>query len=65
MNQGLSVSNFLSELSHCELCEHRCQVNRLNGETGVCKVTLPTVASATLHPAPPGKLYGIYGRLQL
>jgi pyruvate formate lyase activating enzyme len=49
----MKPSDFLSELSHCELCEHRCQVNRLNGETGVCKVTLPTVASATLHPAPP------------
>jgi pyruvate formate lyase activating enzyme len=49
----MKESDFLSELSQCELCEHRCKVNRLNGETGVCKVTLPTVASATLHPAPP------------
>jgi pyruvate formate lyase activating enzyme len=25
----------------------------MKGETGVCKVTIPEVASATLHPAPP------------
>lgn len=45
--------DFLSELETCELCEHRCKVNRLQGQTGVCKVTLPAVASASLHPAPP------------
>jgi pyruvate formate lyase activating enzyme len=45
--------NFLKDFEECELCEHRCKVNRLEGETGVCKVTLPVVASATLHPAPP------------
>jgi pyruvate formate lyase activating enzyme len=46
-------SDFADDLARCELCEHRCGVNRLEGETGVCRVTLPTVASATLHPAPP------------
>ena len=45
--------DFLKALESCELCEHRCGVNRLLGETGVCRVTMPTVASATLHPAPP------------
>ena len=45
--------DFLKDFKKCELCEHRCKVNRLEGETGVCKVTLPVVASATLHPAPP------------
>ena len=45
--------DFLKDLEHCELCEHRCGINRLNGETGVCRVPLPVVASATLHPAPP------------
>jgi pyruvate-formate lyase-activating enzyme len=25
----------------------------MEGETGVCKVAMPSVASATLHPAPP------------
>jgi pyruvate formate lyase activating enzyme len=41
------------ELECCTLCEHRCGVNRLAGEIGVCRTTLPVVASATLHPAPP------------
>ncbi len=45
--------DFLKDFQKCELCEHRCKVNRLEGETGICKVTLPVVASATLHPAPP------------
>lgn len=45
--------DFLNDLKKCELCEHRCRVNRLEGETGICRVTLPTVASASLHPAPP------------
>jgi len=45
--------DYLKELSKCELCEHRCRVNRLEGETGVCRVTMPAVASAALHPAPP------------
>jgi pyruvate formate lyase activating enzyme len=42
------------ELECCTLCEHRCGVDRIGGETGVCRTTLPVVASATLHPAPPG-----------
>jgi len=41
------------ELECCTLCEHRCGVNRIAGEIGVCRTTLPVVASATLHPAPP------------
>ena len=45
--------DYLKDLEKCELCEHLCRVNRLGGETGVCKVMLPTVASAALHPAPP------------
>jgi len=45
--------DFFRDLRRCELCEHRCRVNRLEGETGVCRVTGPTVASTTLHPAPP------------
>jgi len=49
----MSKPDFLKDLKRCELCEHRCRVNRLEGETGVCKASIPTVASATLHPAPP------------
>ncbi len=44
---------YLQALAHCTLCEHRCGVNRLDGQTGICRMTLPAVASATLHPAPP------------
>ena len=43
---------YLHPLSHCTLCAHRCGVNRLAGQTGVCRMTLPGVASATQHPAP-------------
>ncbi len=49
----MTEQEFLKELEKCELCEHRCKVNRLGGETGICRVSAPTVASATLHPAPP------------
>ena len=49
----MTESDFLKDLERCELCEHRCRVNRLEGETGVCRMTMPAVASATLHPAPP------------
>lgn len=49
----MTQADFLKDLEECELCEHRCRVNRLEGETGVCRVTTPSVASATLHPAPP------------
>jgi uncharacterized Fe-S radical SAM superfamily protein PflX len=45
--------DYLHPLTHCTLCEHRCAVNRLEGETGICRMALPVVASATLHPAPP------------
>jgi len=46
-------ADFVDDLKRCGLCEHRCGVNRLDGETGVCRVTMPVVASANLHLAPP------------
>lgn len=49
----MAAPDYLNAFKDCELCEHNCRVDRLAGETGVCKVTLPTVASANLHPAPP------------
>jgi pyruvate formate lyase activating enzyme len=49
----MTAQDYLEELAKCELCEHYCGVNRLAGEVGVCRVLLPAVASATLHPAPP------------
>jgi pyruvate formate lyase activating enzyme len=45
--------DYLKELENCVLCEHRCGVDRLAGEFGVCRTGLPEVASRTLHPAPP------------
>jgi len=49
----MSDLGYLQDLEKCTLCEHKCGVNRLKKKTGVCKVTLPIVASTTLHPAPP------------
>ncbi|MFC1858914.1 radical SAM protein [Thermodesulfobacteriota bacterium] len=46
-------TDFLKDFEKCSLCEHRCAVNRLKGETGVCRMTMPEVASTGLHPAPP------------
>ena len=43
----------LQDLRRCELCEHRCGVNRLQGETGICRMTAPVVASSHLHTASP------------
>ena len=37
-------------LTACELCPHRCGVNRLEGEHGVCRMgALPKVSSWNLH----------------
>ena len=41
------------DLKSCKLCEWRCGANRLEGELGVCGITIPEVASSQLHPAPP------------
>ena len=49
----MQKEDYLQPLAHCILCEHRCGVNRLDGQTGICRMTMPAVASATLHPAPP------------
>jgi pyruvate formate lyase activating enzyme len=46
-------SDFMDDLKRCGLCEHRCRGNRLDGETGICRVMAPVVASANLHLAPP------------
>ena len=40
-----------ASLAHCELCPHRCGVNRLAGERGRCRSGAgPVVASWNLHP---------------
>lgn len=43
----------MKELESCHLCEWQCNVNRLKGEKGVCRVGVPEVVLSTLHPAPP------------
>lgn len=47
------LSGFLKELERCRLCEWECNVNRLEGETGVCGIGIPKVGHSSLHPAPP------------
>jgi pyruvate formate lyase activating enzyme len=49
----MTNGDFVDDLKSCGLCEHRCGVNRMEGETGVCRVTTPVVASANLHLAAP------------
>jgi putative pyruvate formate lyase activating enzyme len=49
-------------LSHCELCPHRCGVNRLAGEQGRCQSgALPTVAAWNLHPWEEPPISGTHG----
>ncbi len=43
----------MKELEKCQLCEWRCNVNRLKDERGVCGIGVPKVVLSTLHPAPP------------
>jgi putative pyruvate formate lyase activating enzyme len=39
-----------NRLKNCDLCPHLCRVNRLAGETGVCKAgAMPRIASANVH----------------
>jgi pyruvate formate lyase activating enzyme len=47
------MPDYLHELENCCLCEWRCGVDRLVGERGVCRIGIPEVAAAMLHPAPP------------
>ncbi len=47
------LNGYLKELESCNLCEWECDVNRLEGETGVCEIGIPEVGHSSLHPAPP------------
>lgn len=38
----------MMDFKNCKLCEWRCGVNRLEGETGICNVGLPEVAYTSL-----------------
>jgi pyruvate formate lyase activating enzyme len=41
------------DFKNCRLCEWRCGVDRLGGETGLCGINEPLVAASQLHPAEP------------
>jgi putative pyruvate formate lyase activating enzyme len=44
------VKSAYARLASCDLCPHDCGVNRLRGETGICRSGLkPKIASANLH----------------
>jgi len=44
------VRTAYARLRSCDLCPHRCRIDRLRGETGFCRAGLkPMIASATLH----------------
>ena len=44
------VRTAYARLKSCDLCPHDCRVNRLAGETGVCRSgALPRIASANVH----------------
>lgn len=44
------VKSAYARLAACDLCPHDCRINRLKGETGICRSGLkPKIASANLH----------------
>lgn len=49
----MGIYNLEDDLRECTLCEHRCGVDRMAGDLGVCRMSGPLVTSRTLHPAPP------------
>ncbi len=51
--EQLEDKKYLKELENCHLCEWQCGVDRLAGEKGCCRMTIPLVSSCQLHPAPP------------
>lgn len=40
--------NYLKELKKCILCPWKCKVDRLNGESGACRVGIPEIAYTSL-----------------
>ena len=64
-NEGLIKSikeKLIASISACKLCPRACGVNRLKGETGVCKTGLHAkVASYNPHFGEEAPLVGYYG----
>lgn len=51
-----------ASLASCELCPHRCRVNRLAGKHGVCRVGAePVIASWNVHPWEEPPISGTHG----
>ncbi|MCL2760744.1 MAG: 4Fe-4S cluster-binding domain-containing protein, partial [Desulfuromonadales bacterium] len=56
------VKSSYRELSNCRLCPHKCGVNRIKGEKGICKSGfLPKIASANLHKGEEPPISGTRG----
>jgi putative pyruvate formate lyase activating enzyme len=56
------VKTAYARLRSCDLCPHGCGVNRLRGESGVCKAgALPRIASANLHRGEEPPISGTMG----
>jgi len=56
------VKTAYSRLASCNLCPHDCGVNRIKGETGICRSgLLPKIASANLHRGEEPPISGIRG----
>ena len=53
VSNGADLDYLNKDLISCKLCAWECDVNRMEGERGVCDITLPEVARSQLHPAPP------------
>jgi putative pyruvate formate lyase activating enzyme len=44
------VRHAYARLRSCDLCPHKCRVDRISGETGFCRAGLkPKIASASIH----------------
>jgi len=51
-----------ARLKHCDLCPHACGVNRLFGETGICRAgARPRIASANVHQGEEPPISGTRG----
>jgi putative pyruvate formate lyase activating enzyme len=51
-----------ARLASCDLCPHECGVNRLRGETGICRAGVkPKVASANVHRGEEPPISGMQG----
>lgn len=56
------VRKAYKRLSDCDLCPHECRVNRLRGESGICRAgAKPKIASASVHRGEEPPISGMRG----